>query len=96
MSNRHILFLTIYVKLAYKGVEEVTFSMKLQEFLQKKNKRPADMARDLKLKHSVVLRWVKGLRVPTPENMQKIFAYTNGAVTPNDFFNINEDEFKEK
>ena len=66
--------------------------MKLQKFLQKKNKRPADMARDLGLKHCVVLRWVKGLRVPTPENMQKIFAYTGGEVTPNDFFNINDNE----
>ena len=64
--------------------------MKLKAYLQKNNKRAADMARALNIKHSVVLRWVKGLRVPTVENMQKIFAYTNGEVTPNDFYDINE------
>ncbi len=66
--------------------------MKLQEYLDKEHKKVSDVARDLNLPHTIVLRWVKGARVPRPENMQKIFAYTGGEVTPNDFFNINDNE----
>ena len=76
------------MKLLVQGV----FNMKLQTYLKKHNKRTADMARDFCLKHCIVRRWVKGLCVPTVENMQKIFAYTNGEVTPNDFYDINEKE----
>lgn len=66
--------------------------MKLQEYLDKENKKVADLARDLELPHPVVLRWAKGERVPRQDNMQKIFAYTNGEVSPNDFYNINDNE----
>lgn len=65
--------------------------MTLQEYLAKNNKKVSDLAGDLNLQHTVVLRWVKGKRYPRPESMQKIFEYTNGAVTPNDFFNIAND-----
>lgn len=65
--------------------------MKLQEYLDKNNKKVSDLAGDLNLRHTVVLRWVRGKRYPRPESMQKIFEYTNGAVTPNDFFNIAND-----
>jgi len=61
--------------------------MTLLEWLKKENKRVADMARDLDIAHPVVLRWSKGSRIPTKENMQKIIAYTNGEVQPNDFYN---------
>lgn len=66
--------------------------MKLQEYLEHKKKKIADMARDFGVAHCVVRVWVTGERIPTPENMQKIFAYTGGEVTPNDFFNINDNE----
>ena len=66
--------------------------MRLQEFLDSKKKKIADMARDLGVAHCVVRVWVTGERIPTPDNMQKIFAYTNGEVTPNDFYDINEKE----
>lgn len=59
--------------------------MKLQEYLDRNNKKVSDLAGDLNLRHTVVLRWVRGKRYPRPESMQKIFEYTNGAVTPNDF-----------
>lgn len=65
--------------------------MKLQEYLDRNNKKVSDLAGDLNLRHTVVLRWVRGKRYPRPESMQKIFEYTNGAVTPNDFFNIAND-----
>ena len=50
------------------------------------------MAKDFDVEHCVVRRWVFGECVPSPENMQKIFAYTGGKVAPNDFYNINENE----
>lgn len=66
--------------------------MRLQEYLKNNNKRVADMAKDFDVEHCVVRRWVFGECVPSPENMQKIFAYTGGEVAPNDFYNINENE----
>ena len=60
--------------------------MKLTEWLNKENKRVADMARDLDLLHAVVLRWANGTRIPTKENMTRIVEYTNGEVQPNDFY----------
>lgn len=65
--------------------------MKLQEYLKHKKKKIADMSRDFGVTHCVVRVWVTGERIPSLENMQKIFEYTNGAVTPNDFFNIAND-----
>ncbi len=66
--------------------------MKLSEYLKKENKRPADLARDFGIVHCMVRRWCSGETIPNKEYMQKIFAYTGGEVTPNDFFNINENE----
>lgn len=62
--------------------------MKLKDWLSKENKTVADMARDLEIVHSVVLRWSANERIPTPENMQKIVEYTKGEVTANDFYNV--------
>ena len=62
----------------------------LNEYLKKKNKRIADVARDFEVQHCVVRRWVLGEVLPSKESMQKIFAYTGGEVTPNDFYNIDE------
>lgn len=65
--------------------------MTLTEWLKKEHKRVADMARDMKLSHPVVLRWSNGSRIPTKENMQKIIAYTNGEVQPNDFYEVSDE-----
>lgn len=64
--------------------------MKLKEYLKKKHKTVADMARDLGIIHSVVLRWFNDERIPSLENMAKIVAYTKGEVTANDFYGIEE------
>lgn len=69
--------------------------MKLQEYLETNNKTVADLARACEVKHTVALRWANGARIPSRENMQKIFAYTNGEVTPNDFYDINTTNEKE-
>ena len=64
----------------------------LQTYLDKNNKTVADMARELDVLHCVALRWVNGARVPSKENMQKIYEWSGGQVEPNDFYNINETE----
>ena len=66
--------------------------MQLSSYLEQNNLRPADLARELDVVHCVARRWVVGEVIPSKEYMQKIFAYTNGAVTPNDFYNINDNE----
>lgn len=66
--------------------------MKLKQWLKREKKTVADMANDLEITHCVARCWAVGDRMPTIENMQKIFAYTGGEVTPNDFYNINETE----
>lgn len=70
--------------------------MKLHEYLAKKKQKTSDLARHLDLSHTIVLRWVKGTRIPRPENMRKIVAYTNGEVMPNDFYQMEEKEDGEK
>ena len=39
---------------------------------------------------SAVIKWERGERVPQKDQMERIFRATNGAVTPNDFFDIAE------
>lgn len=65
--------------------------MKLREYLKKNSKKPADLAKEFGIVHCMVRRWCNGEARPTLKYMQKIFEYTNGAVTPNDFFNIAND-----
>lgn len=66
--------------------------MKLKEWLEKEHKTMADMARDLELEHPVVRAWAIGQKIPRPETMAKIVAYTKGEVTANDFYGIEEKE----
>lgn len=64
--------------------------MKLKDWLNKESKTVADMARDLKVEHPVARAWVVGQKIPRPETMAKIVAYTKGEVTANDFYGIEE------
>lgn len=62
--------------------------MKLQEYRKKENKTQNEVAEDLGVAQSNVASWENGLRIPRPEIMQKIIAYTNGEVQPNDFYGV--------
>ncbi|MBQ8465314.1 MAG: hypothetical protein IJ545_04815 [Alphaproteobacteria bacterium] len=68
---------------------------KLQDWLDNNDKTVADMARFCDVKHTVALRWANGARIPSRENMQKIYEYTGGAVDANSFYNINSANRKE-
>lgn len=60
---------------------------KFYKWILEHNKTIADVARDFGVKHGVVRRWALGLAIPQARFMQKIIAYTNGEVQPNDFYN---------
>lgn len=64
----------------------------LQTYLEKNNKRVADLARYLDVRHCVARRWVLGEAIPNKETVQKIYEWSGGQVEPNDFYNINETE----
>lgn len=66
--------------------------MKLQKFLIQHHIGVSDMSRQLNIPQSTCSMWVNEQRIPSLDNMQKIFAYTNGMVTPNDFYNIADNE----
>lgn len=66
--------------------------MTLQEYLEKNKIGICEMAKQTGFTQPCCSMWAAGQRIPSRENMQKIFAYTNGEVTPNDFYSINENE----
>lgn len=60
--------------------------MKLIEFLAQNAVKQNEFAARIGEKTSRVNKYCLGQRIPRPDVMRKIFAATNGAVTPNDFF----------
>lgn len=48
------------------------------------------MATDLELPYEYIRRYVNENKIPRPETMAKIVAYTKGEVTANDFYGIEE------
>ena len=59
---------------------------KLKQWLKEHNMTVAEFAKEIGVVQSCVSMWFSGERFPRPENMQKITEYTNGEVTPNDFY----------
>lgn len=64
--------------------------MKLKDWRKKENKNQDKVAEDLKVDQSSVCCWEQGKKLPDKENMQKIVAYTNGEVQPNDFYEVEQ------
>lgn len=62
--------------------------MKLQDYRKQENKTQEQVADELGVAQSNIASWENGIRIPTKENMQKIIAYTNGEVQPNDFYEV--------
>lgn len=60
--------------------------MTLMEWLDKRGMNPKDFGDQIGLQQpNSVFRWLRGARVPTPEWMLRIYEFTNGMVTPNDW-----------
>ena len=61
--------------------------MTLGEYLQRTGTSRAAFARQIKVKHISVTRYLSG-RIPEPKVMERIIAATDGRVTANDFFRV--------
>lgn len=62
--------------------------MQLSQYLKEAKLTPGSFARQIGRHRSTVLRIVKGDFKPDLKTMERIIAATDGAVTPNDFFNL--------
>jgi len=62
--------------------------MYFKEYIRAKNITQAEVAAALGVSQGLISSWANGDRIPTKENMQRIVAYTGGAVMPNDFYDL--------
>ena len=62
--------------------------MTIDEFLSGRHIASAAFAERVGATRQAVARWRSGERIPSPGLMVRIVAATAGAVTPNDFFDI--------
>lgn len=58
----------------------------MNEFLALNAVKQKDFATRIDERATAINKYCLGQRIPRPDVMRKIFAATNGAVTPNDFF----------
>lgn len=62
--------------------------MTLKEYLKEKKIGVTALSRKLGCHQSMCTQWNNGIKIPSKENMRKIFLITGGLVTPNDFYGI--------
>lgn len=62
--------------------------MKLNEFLALNAVKQKDFAARIDERATAINKYCLGQRIPRIDVMRKIFDATNGAVTPNDFFDL--------
>mgnify|MGYP003108925712 CR=1 FL=1 len=64
--------------------------MTFNEFLKKERWSVSKISRELEMNNATVTKWKYGTAIPRKkEDMLKIYQFTNGKVTPNDFYGIN-------
>lgn len=59
--------------------------MTLQDWLTANNRSKYRASKDLGIAWTTMWRWITGRACPRPEQMRAVQAYTDGAVTPNDW-----------
>lgn len=59
--------------------------MTLQEYLDAKDLTPIQFAAQVGVTDESIRRYVRGVRLPSPEMMRRIARKTRGEVMPNDF-----------
>lgn len=64
--------------------------MRLKDFMDTNRKSIKDLSEGLKCEYENARLYYAGEVIPRPERMKKIYEWSNGAVTPNDFYNITE------
>lgn len=62
--------------------------MKLQEYLEFKKIKQAAFAKLVGVSAQNITRYARGQRIPDDQIMPLIFLATDGAVSPNDFYNL--------
>jgi antitoxin CcdA len=62
--------------------------MKLQSYLVSQDYPAREFSRRLGVSPAAVARYASGKRIPSPAVMRRIVTETEGAVTPNDFYDI--------
>ena len=66
--------------------------MKLEKYLYQVGIKPAEFAARIGVDVSAVTRWMAGTRKPEWKRMPDIVAATGGAVMPNDFLDVPDDD----
>jgi len=61
--------------------------MQFREWIDNNKKTIKEVADKLGVSEMNVYRYISGANIPRPDKMQKIFEYTGGEVTANDFYN---------
>lgn len=69
--------------------------MTLKEYLKKQNKNMHEAARELGFHPNDVRRYAIGEIIPRSEKMKKIYEWSGGLVTANDFYFSDENSDKE-
>lgn len=64
------------------------FKMRLSEYVSIENLSIPQVAEQFNVTVEAVRSWIKGIKIPNPENMVAIYEWSNGAVTPNDFYDL--------
>ena len=65
--------------------------MTFDEFLKKERWSVARIAKELDMNNATLTKWKYGHAIPRKkEDMLKIYEFTNGKVTPTDFYGINQ------
>ena len=62
--------------------------MKLQSYLVSRDYPAREFSRRLGVSPAAVARYASGKRIPSPAIMRRIVTETDGAVTPNDFYDV--------
>lgn len=70
--------------------------MKFQEWITKNKTTVTAVAKKLGVESWTIARYANGDRLPEPGFMLKIHRLTNGAVEPNDFYNLARPAAKKK
>lgn len=66
--------------------------MKLQSYLESRDYPAREFSRKLGVSPAAVARYASGQRIPSPSIMRRIVTETEGAVTPNDFYDVSSSE----
>ncbi len=66
--------------------------MKFKAYLEEKDISLAQASTELDVSTECVRLWAEEKRIPRPDQMKRIYNWSHGVVTPNDFYDLPDDE----